>query len=91
MKSKQRERAERLVRDETTAMVIRIVRKMVPRAKQSAIDAAARKFSATPIPLLDSEVEACATMSDDEIRTRWRSTYESDVTATLATSGQMPS
>ena len=85
-----RERVERLVNEETTAMVVRIVRKMAPRSRPEAIAAAAQRF-ATPIRLLDSEVEAASPMSDDEIRASWRATYERDVTAMLATAGELPS
>ena len=89
-----RERVERLVAEETTAMVTRAVQKMAPRARAALVAAAAQGAGfifRDAGRLRDAEVEACAGMTDDEIRESWRKTYEAGVTAMLVEAGEMPS
>ena len=84
----QRERAERLVREETRAIVVRLVRKLSPGLPVATVDRSAAQ-SAVEVTLTDAEVERCMGMTDDEVRESWRAHYEPKLTAMFA--GEMPS
>jgi len=83
-----RERAERLVREETRAMVVRLVRKLDPRLPIAKIERSAAE-AALDVTLTDTEVERCASMTDEDVRASWRAHYEPKLAAMFA--GEMPS
>lgn len=73
-----RERAERLVREETRAMIVRLVRKLEPRLPVAEIERSAGRLVVDfgEFGLTDAEVERCAAMGDDDVRSSWRAHFE---------------
>ena len=85
-----RQRVERLVREEMIEIIVRTVRRMIPTAPEHLI----RRMSvsqAEDLPrLTDEEVER-APADDAEVRRRWRESFEPDLVVSLAREGEFPS
>ncbi len=88
------ERVDRLVREETIAMVVRMVAKMAPAATEEEIAKAARAVIGEmgEMPTMTAE-EALGAIgfTDAEIRAQWRNAYEGELVRMFAAAGALPS
>ncbi len=89
-----RERVERLAREESTAIAVRAVRRMLPRAPVEVIErvvASTFADSDATLPRFTDEEIASAPADDEELRAWWRKTFEPSITQMFATAGEFPS